>query len=306
MPPTLYLARSVMLPAAGSVQMFPPGRQQVTVTRSDTGEPEELDLEIDAATAERLEAARAELQARADAGEGDAPFFDFNHEDREASAWPKRIFWAGDHPTEGGVRAEVEWSAAGEAAVAGKTFRRFSPCFHAEAGRITGAPVNMGGLVNRAAFARIAPLFAKQPDPPTNQTMTEDQIKALQEENAALKQQLAALKAKLEEMTKADAEAAVEAAAKDGRIPTAPELKARWVESIVRDPAAKQLLLAMAPNPALASGSLVKAKAPAEQPEEQSPAALLAKFHETPRADQPAFFRAHRAALIAAREATLR
>jgi len=248
----LFLARSAALAdAAGTVQMFPPGEQTVTPSRADGGEPDEIRLVIDEQTAADLEALRAELQAKADAGEGDAPYFDFNHDDSEASAWPKRIFWAGDDPLLGGVRAEVEWSAAGQAAVQGKTFRRFSPAFYAAAGRVTGAPVNMGGLVNRAAFTRIQPLFAKAEAPPASPpatTMSEDQITALQTENAELKNQLSALEATLGEMRKKDAEAAVALAAKEGRIATAPALQAKWVDSILKDPAAKDLLMAMAPN----------------------------------------------------------
>ncbi len=83
--------------------------------------------------------------------------------DRDA-AWPTEFFWAGDDPQGGGVRARVEWSDAGQRAVAGRTFRRFSPTFHLDAtGRVTGSETNMGGLVNRAAFKRIAPLFASAP-----------------------------------------------------------------------------------------------------------------------------------------------
>lgn len=306
----LYLARPVSLVNAGSgaVQMFPPGAQEVTPSRLDGEEPETLRLMIDAATADALEAHRAELQARADAGEGDAPFFDFNHEDREAAAWIKRIYWAGDDPKTGGVRADVEWSAAGEAAVQGKTFRRFSPSFYAEGDRVTGAPVNMGGLVNRAAFHQIQPLFAREGDTPappispkttTDPTMTEDETTALQEENATLKDQLAALQTKLDEMTKRDAEATVEQAAKEGRIGTAAELQAKWVDSLMKDPGAKDLLLAMAPNPALAAKSVVQAKAPEDAPAD--PATLLAKYNElTDREERAAYYAKHREALKAA------
>lgn len=227
---TLYLARSVSLAIAGdSVQMFPPGEQLVTPSKADGSEPEEIKLAIDEQTATDLEGIRAALQAKADSGEGDAPYFDFNHDDREASAWIKRIFWAGDDPLLGGVRAEVEWSAAGESAVQGKTFRRFSPVFYAADGRVTGAPTNMGGLVNRAAFTRIQPLFAKDPTPPdpTPPDMNEDQIKALQEENAALKEQVTALQGKMDELAKKDAETTVAQAAKEGRIGTDAALQAK-------------------------------------------------------------------------------
>lgn len=308
---TLYLARSVSLAAAGdSVQMFPPGKQTVTPSPADGSEPQEIELTIDEQTATHLETLRAELQAKADAGEGDAPYFDFNHNDGEASAWPKRIFWGGDDPLLGGVRAEVEWTAAGEAAVQGKTFRRFSPAFYAKEGRITGTPVNMGGLVNRAAFTRIQPLFAKEappqqdPQPETDTTMTPEEITALQEENAALKQQLTELQAGLGEMKKKEAEATVAMAAKEGRIGTDPALQAKWVESIVKDPAAKELLLAMAPNKALTEKITDAGKKDAEIVKDA--AALLAKFHELPRDEQPAFFAKHSADLKQARDNALR
>lgn len=295
--------------------MFPPGKQVVTPSRADGSEPEQIELTIDAATAETLESLRAELQAKADAGEGDAPYFDFNHDDGEASAWPKRIFWAGDDPLLGGVRAEVEWSSAGDTARQGKTFRRFSPAFYAADGRITGAPVNMGGLVNRAAFTRIQPLFAKQnpetrdpkpdPKPEPTETMTPEEITALQEENAALKKSLGELQAKLGEMEKKEAEAFIELAAKEGRIGTDPALKAKWVESLIKDPAAKDLLLAMAPNPALTEKITTPTKSDDKETVKDA-AALLAKYHELPREDRPAFFAKHADALKQARDQALR
>jgi hypothetical protein len=268
--PILYLARSVSLDdSGGSVQMFPPGAQTVTPSRADGKEPEQITLTIDERTAADLESIRAALQAKADAGDGDAPYFDFNHADGEASAWPKKIFWGGDDPLLGGVRAEVEWSAAGDAARQGKTFRRFSPAFFAENGRVTGVPVNMGGLVNRAAFTRIQSFFAKQAEAttPTPPPMNEAEIQALQEENATLKTQLAEMKAQLDELTlqaksaaENEAKTLVAKAAAEGRIPPGEEIQKKWAASIVADPSAKELLLAMAPNPALLAKSVIQGK----------------------------------------------
>jgi hypothetical protein len=299
---TLYSAKlSVALHAGQDLQIFPPGPQTVTPSRADGEQATEMLLTIDAATAEALEADRAAYQAAADAGTGDAPYLDFNHEDGAAAAWPKRIFWAGDDPLLGGVRAEVEWSAAGSEAISGKTFRRFSPAFYAAEGRVTGAPVNMGGLVNRAAFQRIAPLFAKEPSPPPATdpipTMNPEEIAALQAENTELKNNLAQLTAQLDALLKKEAEATVELAAKEGRIGTAPELKAKWVESILRDPSAKDLLLAMAPHPALSATPLITGKPPGATATPEEPAALLAKFNALPREEQAAFYRAHKDAL---------
>lgn len=281
----LFLARSVALAAAAdTVQMFPPGKQVVTPASADPQKkPVPMELVIDEQTANDLEAIRAGYQAKADAGEGDAPFLDFNHDDREASAWVKRIFWGGDDPLLGGVRAEVEWSSAGEQAVNGKTFRRFSPAFHAKDGRVTGTPVNMGGLVNRAAFTTIAPFFAKDgaeqsptEENPTDPTMkTPEEIAALEAELEQLKIDKAAMQAQLDELaTKAKAaeeeraKGVVAVAAKEGRIPAAPEIQAKWVNSIITDPTAEELLLAMAPNAALAQ-SVIKAK-PADDPEQET------------------------------------
>jgi hypothetical protein len=306
----LYLARSLALVAADdSIQIFPPGTHVVTPSRADGEEPEELELVIDAQTAELLEDHRAAYAAAAERNEGDAPYFDFNHEDREASAWPKKIYWAGDDPITGGVRAKVEWSAAGEEAVSGKLFRRFSPAFFAEDGRITGAPVNMGGLVNRAAFGRIAPLFKARPAGPSplpsneDTTMTEDEITALKAENDNLQNRIKDLESQLANFAKKDAEAAVEMAAKEGRIPATPEVRAKWVDSIVKDASAKDLLLAMAPNPALKTTITTAKQDPAVT---ESPAVLLAKYESiTDATERRAFFAKHSTALKAARDASI-
>ncbi len=309
--PLLFLARSSAIAAgAESIQLFPPGKHAITPSNADPSKkPTEVELVIDEATATLLEDQRAGYQAKADAGEGDAPYLDFNHDDKEASAWPKRIFWGGDDPLLGGIRAEVEWSAAGEEAIQGKTYRRFSPAFYADKGRITGAPINMGGLVNRAAFTKIQPLFAKenQPSPITNPqseiAMNEAEIKALQEENAALKKQLEELQMAAKAAAEKEAEATVALAAKEGRIGTSPELQAKWKATLIANPAAKELLLAMAPNPALMTDNVIKAKA-AETTEE--PAVLLAKYNALPRAEQSAFFAKHAAAIKTAHNQAIR
>jgi len=151
------LADSTPLPE--SVQYMPPGRHRIRA--SQAGKPLTVEVAVDAQTAATLQAFLAASLTAASAGRDDRPFFDFNHEDREASAWPVEFSWGGDDPHSGGVRARVEWSDAGRRAVEGRTFRRFSPTFHLDAsGRVIGSEINMGGLVNRAAFKRIAPLFA--------------------------------------------------------------------------------------------------------------------------------------------------
>jgi len=142
------------------LQYKPPGTHRINASRN--GKPVSLDIKVDAATAETLNAFLQAQLAKASEGNDDRPFFDFNHEDRDAAAWPTEFYWAGDDLKTGGVRAKVEWSGAGKSAVKEKTFRRFSPTFIPDdAGKVIGSETNMGGLVNRAAFKSIQPLFAK-------------------------------------------------------------------------------------------------------------------------------------------------
>ena len=172
-PPPLHAAFSNPLadstPLPESVQYMPPGRHRIHASQG--GKPLTVEVTVDAQTAATLQtflAAKltaATLQTflaakltAATEGRDDRPFFDFNHEDSEASAWPAEFLWAGEDPQTGGVRAKVERSDAGRRAVEGRTFRRFSPTFHLDAsGRVIGSEIKMGGLANRAAFKRIAP-----------------------------------------------------------------------------------------------------------------------------------------------------
>lgn len=164
--PPITAAFSVALPAPATdaptdeIQYMPPGRHRIRASRA--GKPVELDVEVTQTTATALSDWLTRQLALVAAGAEDKPFFDFNHDDREAAAWPLKIFWGGDDPKTGGVRAKVEWSGAGKKAIEDRSFRRFSPTFHLDdAGHVTGSETNMGGLVNRAAFKRIQPLFAK-------------------------------------------------------------------------------------------------------------------------------------------------
>jgi phage I-like protein len=142
------------------LQYMPPGTHRINASRA--GKPVALDITVDATTAETLNAFLQAQLTKATEGNDDRPFFDFNHEDREAAAWPTEFYWAGDDLKTGGVRAKIEWSGAGQTAVKEKTFRRFSPTFIPDDnGKVISSETNMGGLVNRAAFKKIQPLFAK-------------------------------------------------------------------------------------------------------------------------------------------------
>jgi phage I-like protein len=260
------------------LQYMPSGTHRINASRS--GKPVALDISVDAATAETLNAfLQAQLTKAAD-GKDDRPFFDFNHEDREAAAWPTEFYWAGDDPKTGGVRAKVEWSGAGQTAVKEKTFRRFSPTFIPDdQGKVIGSETNMGGLVNRAAFKSIQPLFAKGENqsslitnPPSSmQSMIKSKLHALKvidsvdasDESAAqaveakfnqLTTRIADLEAEQTAAVKARATAQVEAAINAGRLaPADADAKAFWTEALLRDETkAVKALDALPVNPVLA------------------------------------------------------
>tara|TARA_B110000483_G_scaffold225202_1_gene284660 strand:- start:97 stop:693 length:597 start_codon:yes stop_codon:yes gene_type:complete len=142
------------------IQYMPPGMHEINA--SSNGEPINMMVTVDAESATALDTYLQDKITAAHDGNTDRPFFDFNHDDREAAAWPTKIYWAGDDKLTGGVRAKVEWSGAGMKAIKEKLFRRFSPSFIPdEYGKVISSDTNMGGLVNRAAFQSIQPLFAK-------------------------------------------------------------------------------------------------------------------------------------------------
>jgi len=266
------LAEGSVLPT--DIQYMPPGRHRIRASQG--GKPVSVEVAVSAATAAVLQTFLAAKMTAATEGREDRPFFDFNHEDREASAWPTEFYWAGDDPQTGGVRARLEWSDAGKRAVEGRTFRRFSPTFHLNAsGCVTGSEINMGGLVNRAAFKRIAPLFAAAPvdtahEQPLMQTListlralslveasaTEeaDLVSQVSRSVSALKSQVSDLQASLTTQARQRAESLVDAAVHAGRLP-AKDTDARgfWVDALIRDEAkAVKALDALAINPVLA------------------------------------------------------
>lgn len=143
------------------IQWMPPGTQ--TVMPTVDGKPKSMTITVDESLAGRLASELERLRAAAAAGDGDEPFLDFDHADGAAAAHVTALRWGGDDPRSGGIRASVTWTQAGRDAITGRTYRRFSPQWFADPG--TGDPVgigvNLGGLVNRAAFKRIAPVIAK-------------------------------------------------------------------------------------------------------------------------------------------------
>ncbi|MDR0535724.1 MAG: phage protease [Puniceicoccales bacterium] len=140
---------------AGELMVFPAGEHVIHATAN--GEPVTMTVRVDEATVAAMNASLTDFRLA-----GKRPFFDFDHANGPASAWPLRFFWK-DGPAPG-VYAQVEWSQAGLAAVKGRNYRCFSPAFFTDCANprlVIGAPLNMGGLVNDPAFERIAPVWAK-------------------------------------------------------------------------------------------------------------------------------------------------
>lgn len=306
------------------IQYMPPGRHRIRASRA--GKPVELDVEVTQTTATALSDWLTRQLALAAAGAEDKPFFDFNHDDREAAAWPIKIFWAGDDPKTGGVRAKLEWSGVGRKAIEDRAFRRFSPTFLLDAaGRVIGSETNMGGLVNRAAFKRIQPLFAKGQDPQletqdskhvtmkellknlvtlglVEASATEEadiiaqvktKVTALQSDStdlAAAKERLTALEAERDNAIRAKAEARVDAAIQAGRVaPKDENAKTFWVEALIRDEGkAVQALEALPPNPAFAT--VVTARDAGTGPVQNQEALQMKKLNDLRAANPGASF----------------
>jgi len=253
------------------IQYLPPGQHDITATKN--GKPAELTLTVTARTADLLQKSFDKITA----GDREQIFIDFNHDDKEASAWVTEFYWAGDDPEAGGVRAKVQWTSKGEEALEGRNYRKFSPTFTLNSkGEIDGTTLNAGGLVNRPAFKDITPIVASEGDnyKTDSQMIDEEKDKkpiASQEEEPKKKEETSAqdklaekdeeiksLKAKIKAMEEdkkkeqeVAAQSAVDKAVEDGRIPPKDEkVKAKWVSILEHDPDAVMALNALPVNPA--------------------------------------------------------
>lgn len=238
------------------IQWMPPGQHVIAATQGEA--PVTQLVIVNAETATRMEALLQELRAQAEAGAEDVPYFDFNHEDAEASARPLRFFWGGEDAIAGGVRVEVEWTEPGRAALLGKAYRRFSPSFFVDAaGEVTGAPLNMGGLVNRAAFKTIIPIVAgaNTTDSDANQERANimDPMK-LAAELAAAQKRIQELEQQLTLKAKEQARGIVDNAIRAGKLaPQNTALHAKWVDALTKNPELAETLTGLATNHALVS-----------------------------------------------------
>jgi len=138
------------------IQWMPPGAQDITCFVQ--GNPKDLQFTVQARHAAIFNEMLQRMRSAAAAGAGDEPFFDFDHQDAAASGHPTELYWAGDDPKKGGIRAKGKWTGSGKAALANRDFTRFSPQwrFHSKTGEPLSIESNLGGLVNRAAFRQIA------------------------------------------------------------------------------------------------------------------------------------------------------
>jgi hypothetical protein len=143
--------------------MYMPGGLH-TIRASKSGKAYRSTVSITTETAQVLQASLVRLkQERAP----QLPFFDRDHEEKEAMAWPKAFFWQ-DSP-EPGVYCAVEWSAPGAAAIRGHSYRAFSPSFYGDGKDpedVTGMDFVGGSLVNKPAFRKMAPLWCMEADIP--------------------------------------------------------------------------------------------------------------------------------------------
>lgn len=144
---------------AGSVVEFmamPAGQHTATFRRGTKAAQRTVKVDRESAMNlnQQLQAVNASGKQRA--------FFDFDHEDKAASAWPVEFTWR-----DSGVFVRAELSQAGAEAIAGKNYRSFSPVFYVtpdDPAKVlckANADLNFGSLVNDPAFKEISPLWAK-------------------------------------------------------------------------------------------------------------------------------------------------
>jgi phage I-like protein len=265
--PGIPIVDSVDAPVPREIQWMPPGTHEIAASQGDKTITRKI--KVDAAAVAKLQQLLQTFRGKAAEGTEDLPYLDFNHDDAEASARVLEFKWGGDDPVKGGIRAVVEWTGPGRQALQGKAYRRFSPSFFVDAeGRVTGAPVNMGGLVNRAAFKTIQPIVAgatgdaneRNPNmdadkmaadlAAANSKIVELQAKleaAIKPETVQAKDtEITALKAKLADQAKARAEGIVAKAVEDGKLPPQnKEIQAKWVKALIETPELEETLIAI-------------------------------------------------------------
>jgi phage I-like protein len=185
--------------ATNEITFLPAGLHSIRPVAGGIGRAIKVLINTEAAA--KIEQQRAEITART----GKRVYFDFNHEDGPASFWPSSFTWREND----GVVAKGEWTASGRRAVEGKDFRAFSPVFHVDDKRKDPARVvccveagpNMGGLVNDPAFNDL-PLWAKNDGSPVTALEQPAKKPKTGETNTMTPEEIAALRAKNQELEK--------------------------------------------------------------------------------------------------------
>lgn len=268
------------------VMYMPGGTHEITATSK--GKPKTLTVTVDRETASALQNDLVALKAGKQ-----KPFLDFDHKREGASAWPQEFAWR-DRP-EPGVWCRVEWSQAGIDAVKGKVYRSFSPSFFEEDGKVVGAALCMGSLVNDPAFEAMAPIWSRRvqqtPNEGTEMSASNTELAALnsriveleqrnaelaaqaadEESKAAIeaakaeadasKAEIARLKEELDARARRDADAVVASAVSRGVIPPKDEEgQKKWRDLIIADSKNAELLAKMPGKVALTSPKLTSTR----------------------------------------------
>jgi hypothetical protein len=161
------------------IQWMPPGAQSPCCTVGD--EAKQLSFTVKSQHAQAFNAQLQRLRNLAAAGQGDAPFIDFDHQDGRASGRPTEMYWGGEDPKAGGIRLKGKWTASGKASVTGPApeFTRFSPeWYFNDDHEPIAIGANLGGLVNKAAFKNIASVKAGAATQQQKNTMTKEELQA--------------------------------------------------------------------------------------------------------------------------------
>ena len=185
----------------GEMLFMPAGEHEISPASGGIDRP--IKVLVDAQGAAQLETQRQALEAK-----GRPPYFDFDHQDQNASFWPKSFVWRDGE----GIVAQGTWTERGKTSVEGKEYRYFSPVFYVDNKRGNPARIecrmtaraNMGALINDPAFHQISPLWAKNAgdngDAVNNNNgetnMTPEEIAELRAKLTELQDEVKALKAK--------------------------------------------------------------------------------------------------------------
>src|SRR5260221_11124527 len=270
----------------GLIMFMPAGQEKILPLVNGAPAAAEIELSIDSGVLDPLQRDLDERLTK-----NVRPIGDFDHKPGPAAFLPKRFEWREGE----GLFLEVDWTASGEKAIRGRDYSYFSPSFKMGDGKIVGLPEKgaIGALNNSPAFREIRRIAASENDPEPNNghqaddnqmnqiltqcvtlglvTETTDEVRAttqlvasitaLNKRVEAAEAQVATYKKKEEDTRKEAAEAAIEAAVKEGRLPGKNErIKTFWVNAMLADPeGTKATLESIKPDPVLQQTFHVKA-----------------------------------------------